>query len=61
MKRFVRYTDRFEIICKKCGSKNVDMQSEDCHECGITHTFECNDCKQSYDYHRFEMMEDDKK
>jgi len=55
--RFVSFSDRFETRCKKCGSTDVDVSNNDCHECGITTKAECNKCGSKYDCHAFEQEE----
>jgi hypothetical protein len=54
--RFLYLRDLFEIKCKKCGSINVEIYSEECHECGNLITAECNKCKSKYDYHDFKQV-----
>ena len=53
MKRYQQLTDVFIIICKKCGSNDVDLHGEDCQHCGVTISAECNKCGQKYDPHNF--------
>ena len=55
--RYVNMEDKFEIKCKACGSTDVDLDAEDCHECGMIIGATCNACKAKYDYHKFEKEE----
>lgn len=55
-KRFLRLEDLFTITCNKCGSKDVDIHAEECHECGTTLSAECNKCNSKYDYHDFKQI-----
>lgn len=53
--RYIDFSDCFEIRCKQCGSNDVDMEHNDCHECGITTKAVCNKCGNKYDYHDFKQ------
>jgi hypothetical protein len=55
--RFLHLTDLFEIKCKRCGSTDVVLTSENCHECGTSIVGECNKCGLKYDYHNFTQIE----
>ena len=46
-----------KIICRNCGSEDVDLTSEECHECGSRIKAECNKCGNKYDYHNFNQIE----
>lgn len=51
--RYLQLKDLFEIKCRKCGSNDIDINGEDCHECGVCINAECNNCNSKYDYHKF--------
>lgn len=58
-KRYVRFDDLFTVTCKKCGSTNVDLWTEDCSECGNSVTASCSKCGSHYAYHEFKKIEED--
>jgi len=54
--RFLNLKDLFTITCNKCGSTDVDIHAEECHECGVCISGECNNCGNKYDYHDFKQI-----
>lgn len=57
-KRYVTINDKFEIKCRKCGSTEVDIWADSCDCCGESVVMVCNKCRNEYDYHKFEMIEE---
>ena len=55
--RFLNLEDFFTITCKKCGSTEVDLWTDDCPECGTTITATCKKCNSRYHYHDFIQVE----
>ena len=55
-KEFIYATDLFDIRCKKCGSIGVDFWIEACEECNNHVNFECDNCDNKFEYHKFEQM-----
>jgi len=54
---YVGFEDRFEVTCKNCGSKKVDLSVEKCETCGDSISGFCNDCKAEFKYHDFKPAE----
>lgn len=54
MSEYLKFSDLFEINCKKCGSNDVNTYVDHCEECGDSINAECNVCGSKYDYHEFE-------
>jgi len=59
MGRYTKPKDKFIIKCRKCNSEDVDITSDQCEECGSIIIVSCNSCDNKYDYHDFEMIEED--
>lgn len=56
---FQRLDDEFRIICKSCGSEDIDLSAQDCKDCGIMINAECNKCGNEFNHHDFKKIEDD--
>jgi len=54
--RSLYLNDLFKITCKRCGSTDIDLETHECDECGITITAECNYCYLKYKYHNFKQI-----
>ena len=54
--RYTNLEDYFTITCRKCGSTDVWLHSEECGECGTYINAECNKCGAKYDYHDFKQV-----
>ena len=59
MKRYEKASDKFKVICKKCGSEKVYLMTHECGECGPHVSYHCEDCDNEYDYHNFNIIEVD--
>ena len=57
---YLMFDDLFKIVCKKCGSDNVDWVINICNACGSSLDAECHDCKSRYSYHDFIFVEGDR-
>jgi predicted RNA-binding Zn-ribbon protein involved in translation (DUF1610 family) len=61
MSAYIQFEDKFEVICKTCGSKNVSLSVDECEECGNTISGYCNQCRTKFNYHDFEKTKQGEK
>lgn len=55
--RYIELKDLFDVICKKCGSTDVDLTADSCPDCGDSVSANCNKCGTEYKYHDFKKIE----
>ncbi len=57
-KIFIELKDLFEVKCKKCGSIDVELTTEQFDEGDHTVMAKCGKCDNKYDYHDFKKVEE---